>query len=72
MNKTLAELIAEAQALSSVAENQFEADLATLVADLQAFVPVTPAPTDPIATITVLTQGGVSSVFTPEQAVDAG
>ncbi len=39
--KTLPEIIVETQALATVTEDQFEASLATVVADLQALVPAT-------------------------------
>lgn len=61
------EIILEAQALATVAEDQFETSLAKLIADLQAFQPTSePVVIDPIVTVTTVTQSGVSTVFVPK------
>jgi hypothetical protein len=62
--KTLAEILAEVQALSTVTEDQFETTLAGVVTDLQALVDATPAspvaPTVVSATVTVNFSDGTS------------
>lgn len=67
--KPLTDIITEAQALATIGEDQFEASLATLVADLQALEAGTPTPTptaDPVVTVTTTTQSGVTAVFVPQ------
>lgn len=64
--KTLAEISTELQALSTVTEDQFEASLASVVADLQAFIaaqPVTAAPT--VLTVVVNFTDGTSQTVPP-------
>jgi hypothetical protein len=65
--KTLNDVLAEVQALATVAEDQFEADLATVVADLRALVAGSPAPVaDPVVSVAVTTQSGAVSEFVPK------
>ncbi len=71
--KNINDIIADAQALATIGEDQFEAAVATHVADLQAFaaLPVTPV-ADPIMTVVITTKAGiVTSVTVPEQGVQA-
>lgn len=60
--KPLADIIVEAQALATVAEDQFESALAAVVADLQAYAPAT----DPVVSVSITTQNGVVSEFVPK------
>ena len=60
------ELITEAQALATVTEDQFEAALATLVANMQAFQPTSePATTAPVATSVTITFSDSSTQTLP-------
>lgn len=58
--KSLQDILAEVQALATVSEDQFEASLATAVADLQAVIatPVT-EPTDVTATVVLTIASGI-------------
>lgn len=64
--KTLTDIVAEAQALATVAEDQFEANLATLVADLQALA-AAPAASAPVVTNVVVNfSDNTSKQFDPK------
>jgi hypothetical protein len=69
MPKQLTDIVTEAQALATVSEDQFEAALATVVADLQAVIAGTTA-ADPVVKVTTTTQSGVTAEFVqaPNQA----
>ena len=69
MNKTPQEILAEIQALATVPEDQYEAALATVVADQQAYIAALATPaSDPIATAVVTTVGGVVTTLVPQSA----
>lgn len=65
---TLPEILAEIQALATVTEDQFEANLAGVVSAVQAYIAANPsAPAaDPVATVVVTTQSGVSTTCIPQ------
>lgn len=63
--KTLNDILVEVQALATVTEDQFEASLASVVADLQTVIGAQ-SPTDPVVSVTTTTQSGVTAVFVPQ------
>jgi hypothetical protein len=66
---TSEQIVAAAQALATVTEDQFETTLATFVTNLQAFIAATPAPAaDPIVTLVGTTQSGATVTFVPQTA----
>jgi len=70
---TSEQIVAAAQALATVTEDQFEATLVTFVSNLQDFIAAQPAPAaDPVATVVVTTASGVVTTLTnPASAASA-
>jgi hypothetical protein len=64
--KSLPEILTEVQALATVTEDQFEANLATAVADLQALIAASTTAADPVVSVVTTTQSGVQATFVPQ------
>jgi hypothetical protein len=64
--KPISEIVTEAQALATVTEDQFEASLATLVADLQAFAAGTTPVAPTITSVVVNFSDNSTSEFDPK------
>jgi glutamate synthase domain-containing protein 2 len=67
--KTLQEISVELKALATVTEDQFEASLASVVADLDAVIGATGGTVaDPVVSVATVTASGVKTVFVPQTA----